>query len=70
MRFAAKKTGGVKAEIAGKDTVVVHLPPEMKEVFWVGFAWNALSRNNLRNSEGLSAIPFRIWDGVPQRPEE
>lgn len=60
----------VQAEIIGKDTVVVHLPAKMKEAFWVSFAWHPLSRSNLRNSEGLSAIPFRIWDGVPARPKE
>ena len=59
-----------KAELVGKDTVVVHLPAQMKEMFWVSYAWHALSRNNLRNSEGLSAIPFRIWDGVPERPKQ
>jgi len=64
-----QKMVSVKAKIAGKDTVVVHLPPDMKEVFWVSFAWNALARHNLRNSEGLSAIPFRIWNGVPPKPE-
>ena len=57
------------AEIVGKDTVVVHLPNAMKEAFWVSFAWHPLSRHNLRNSEGLPAIPFRIWKGVPPRPE-
>ncbi len=58
-----------KAEIAGKETIVVHFPPEVPEPFWISFAWNALSRHNLRNSEGLSAIPFRIWPGVPPRPK-
>jgi sialate O-acetylesterase len=60
----------IEAEIVGCDKIVVYLPEGMEEAFWIGFAWNALSRHNLRNSEALSAIPFRIWDGVPPAPPQ
>ena len=57
------------AEIVGKDTIVVHIPAEVSEPFWISFAWHPLARHNLYNSEGLAAFPFRIWPGVPPAPK-
>jgi sialate O-acetylesterase len=49
-----------RAEIVGKDGVVVHLPPEITAPRYVTFAWDCLAIHNLRNREGLPAVAFRI----------
>jgi sialate O-acetylesterase len=49
-----------KAEIVGKDTVVVHVPEAVKEPAVVLFAWDCIAVHNLMNKEGLPAVSFRI----------
>lgn len=49
-----------KAEIVGKDTVVVHFPESVKEPAVVLFAWDCIAVHNLMNKEGLPAVSFRI----------
>jgi len=47
-----------KAEIAGKDTVVVS-SPDVKQPKFVRFGWNCEARLNLMNKEGLPAVSFQ-----------
>lgn len=49
-----------KAEIVGKDTVVVHVPKTAQEPQVVLFAWDCIAIHNLMNKEGLPAVCFRL----------
>jgi hypothetical protein len=49
-----------KAEIVGKDTILVHVPPAVKDPRVVLFAWDCIAVHNLMNKEGLPAVCFRL----------
>ena len=49
-----------KAEIAGKDTVVVQVPAAVKDPQVVLFEWDCIDVHNLMNKEGLPAVCFRL----------
>ncbi len=49
-----------RAEIVGKDTVVVHVPETVEDPQVVLFAWDCIAIHNLMNKEGLPAVCFRL----------
>lgn len=49
------------ARVIGKNRIEVH-SPEVAAPKHVRFSWHMFARNNLVNSEGLPAFPFRTDD--------
>ncbi len=58
--YTANKCVVAPAQITGKNTITVTIPPEAKNAKYLTFAWHCEARHNLMNVEGLPAVSFRI----------